>query len=396
MTYLPPLRLTRATVLRDGALQDRSVAIAEGRITRGPLPEIDLSGYLILPGIVDLQSDALDRHLMPRPGAAVPPREALAAAEREAAAAGVTTVWLSQGWSWEGGLRTPEAAERMLQALSDHRPQAVIDLRLALRCETHLVDSAPRLLAAVRRYRTDFVIFADQTAEVLDAARDVPQRLAARAARLGVDPAELIAAAQAARGRAPEVPRHLCRLAEAFDGLGVTYGSHADPDGETRERFAMIGAKLAALPLTRRAAATARAMGDPVIIGAPDVQRGRNPSGLGSCRVPALDLLRDRLCDALVSDFHPPALSAAAWKLADEGRMTLPEAWSLVSRAPAQILRLHDRGEIAPGKRADLVVVNAATRAVEATIAGGRLAYLAGEAGRRFLSAPGPVRLAAE
>jgi alpha-D-ribose 1-methylphosphonate 5-triphosphate diphosphatase len=188
------------------------------------------------------------------------------------------------------------------------------------------------------------------------------------------------------------VPRHLCRLAEAFDGLGVTYGSHGDPDGETRERFAMIGAKVAAFPLSRRAAATARAMGDPVVLAAPDVQRGRHPAG----RVPALDLLRDRLCDALASDWHPPALSAAAWTLVDEGRMTLPEAWALVSRAPAQILRLHDRGEIAPGKRADLVVVNAATRAVEATIAGGRLAYLSGEAGRRFLSAPGPVRLAAE
>jgi alpha-D-ribose 1-methylphosphonate 5-triphosphate diphosphatase len=392
MTFLPPLRLTRATVLRDGALQERSVAIAEGRITRGPLPGIDLSGYLILPGIVDLQSDALERHLLPRPGAGVPPREALAAAEREAAAAGVTTVWLSQGWSWEGGLRAPEAAERMLHALADHRPRAVIDLRLALRCETHLVDGAPRLLAAIRRHRLDFVIFSDQTAEGLDAARDTPQRLAARAARWGADPAELIAAAQAARGRSPEVPRHLCRLAEAFDGMGVTYGSHADPDGETRERFSMIGAKLAAFPTTRRAAATARAMGDPVILAAPDVQRGRNAPG----RVTALDLLRDRLCDALASDWHPPALSAAVWTLVDEGRMTLPEAWALISRAPAHLMRLHDRGEIAPGKRADLVVVNAATRAVEATIAGGRLAYLAGEAGRRFLSAPGPVRLAAE
>jgi alpha-D-ribose 1-methylphosphonate 5-triphosphate diphosphatase len=392
MSLLPPLRLTRARVLREGEMQDRSVAIAGGRITKGPLPEVDLSGYLILPGIVDLHSDALERHLLPRPPAAFPAAAALAAAEREAAAAGVTTVWLAQGWSWEGGIRAPEAAERFLQAHQDYRAQAVVDLRVQLRCETHLVDGAPRLLAAVRRHGIDYVTFNDHVAEVIDAGGAATSRVMARAERLGVLPADYLAAAGAARARAAEVPRHLCRLAEAFDRMGVVYASHDDPDAETRERFAMIGAKLAEFPATRRAAATARAMGDPVILGAPNVLRGRSHSG----RVSALDLLRDRLCDALASDFHPPSLAAAAWKLVDSGRMELPQAWNLLARNPARILRLPDRGEIALGRRADLVIVNEHTRAIEATIAGGRLAYLAGEAGRRFLSVPAAFRLAAE
>jgi alpha-D-ribose 1-methylphosphonate 5-triphosphate diphosphatase len=396
MSLLPPLRLTRARVLRDGEMQDRSVAIAGGRITKGPLPEVDLSGYLILPGIVDLHSDALERHLLPRPPAAFPAAAALAAAEREAAAAGVTTVWLAQGWSWEGGIRAPEAAERFLQAHRDYRAQAVVDLRVQLRCETHLVDGAPRLLEAVRRHGIDYVTFNDHVAEVIDAGRDAPSQVlshvAGRAERLGVAPEDYLAAAGAARARASEVPRHLCRLAEAFDGMGVVYASHDDPDAETRERYAMIGAKLAEFPATRRAAATARAMGDPVILGAPNILRGRSHSG----GVSALDLLRDRLCDALASDYHPPSLAAAAWKLVDTGRMELPQAWALLARNPARILRLPDRGEIALGRRADLVIVNEQTRAIEATIAGGRLAYLAGEAGRRFLSAPAAFRLAAE
>ena len=65
----PPssLRLTGATVLRDGALQQRSVAFEDGRISKGPLPEVDLSGYLVLPGIVDLHGSAFERHLAPRP-----------------------------------------------------------------------------------------------------------------------------------------------------------------------------------------------------------------------------------------------------------------------------------------------------------------------------------------
>ena len=62
----PALRFTGAEVLRDGELQLRSVAIAEGRITRGPLPEVNLTGYMILPGIIDLHGDAFERHLAPR------------------------------------------------------------------------------------------------------------------------------------------------------------------------------------------------------------------------------------------------------------------------------------------------------------------------------------------
>jgi alpha-D-ribose 1-methylphosphonate 5-triphosphate diphosphatase len=68
----------------------------------------------------------------------------------------------------------------------------------------------------------------------------------------------------------------------------------------------------------------------------------------------------------------------------------------MISTKPAEILRLPDRGRLTPGLRADLVVVNAQTRAIEATIAAGRLTYLAGEAGRRFLSQPQALRMAAE
>ena len=92
----------------------------------------------------------------------------------------------------------------------------------------------------------------------------------------------------------------------------------------------------------------------------------------------------------------PKADVDSAFKLADDGVMSLPRAWALISERPAEILRLADRGVIDYGKRADLVVVNEASRAVEATIVGGRLAYLAGEAAHRFLAAGASLALAAE
>lgn len=390
--YLPPLRFTGATILRDGELQQRSLAIAEGRITRGPLPELDLSGYLILPGIVDLHGDAFERHVAPRPATPFAPGIGLAATDREAAANGVTTAWLAQSWSWEGGHRGPDHAEAMMAALDAYRPQMLTDLRLQIRCETHMVDTGQRLLDAMRRHRIGYVVFNNHLDEIADLARACPDRLAHWAAQAGSTPRAYRARVEAALAQSGEVPRHLCRLADAFDEMGVLYGSHDDPDGETRERFSMIGARIAEFPLTRRAAAAAKAMNDPVLLGGPNVLRGGSQSG----NVSALDLIGQGLCDALVSDYYYPALAHAVWRLVDHGMMDLPRAWAMISERPAEILRLPDRGRLDLGRRADLCVIDARTRAVEMTVAGGRLAYLAGEAARRLATRVHALDMAAE
>jgi alpha-D-ribose 1-methylphosphonate 5-triphosphate diphosphatase len=390
---LPPLRLVGATVLRDGVMQRRSVAIADGRITRGPLPEVDLTGYLVLPGIIDLHGDGFERHIQPRTGVSFDLAGALRSAAREIAGCGITTAWLAQGWSWEGAHRSPEAAEALLVAHDRLRGSFGPDIRVQLRAEVHLTDDTARLIAAVRRFGVDFVIFNDHLAEGRAMQARRPADFALWARKLGRDPEALGASLDAAEARAPEVPRHLCRLAEAFDEAGVAYGSHDDPDGETRERYSMIGARIAEFPTSRVAAAAAKAMGSPVLMGAPNVVRGRSASG----NVAAEALIAEGLCDALVSDYHYPALPQAAFALVDRGLCTLPQAWGMISTAPAEVLRLRDRGRIEPGLRADLVVVNAETREIEATISGGRMAYLAGEVARRFLAAPQPLlRIAAE
>lgn len=390
--FLQPLRFTGAKILRDGELQQRSLAISEGRITRGPLPEVDLSGYLILPGIVDLHGDAFERHIAPRPAADFALGLGLAATDREAAANGVTTAWLAQSWSWEGGHRGPDRAEALMAALDAYRPQMLTDLRIQIRCETHLVDTAARMLDAIRRHRIDYVVFNNHLDETVEMARTQPERVQHWAHLSGRTPEEFMALVEATLARTPEVPRHLCRLAEVFDEIGVLYGSHDDPDGETRERYSMIGARIAEFPISRRAAAAAKAMSDPVLLGAPNVVRGRSQSG----NVSASDLVAQGLCDALVSDYYYPALSHAAWRLVDLGLKTLPQAWAMISETPAEILRLPDRGRLDLGRRADLCVVNEQTRAVEMTIAGGRLTYLAGEAAHRFADRINLLDMAAE
>ena len=389
---LPQMRLTGAQILCDGAMQHRSISFAEGRIARGPLPEVDLSNYLILPGIIDLHGDGFERHIAPRPTAPFPLAAGLASFDREAAAHGVTTAYLAQGWSWEGGHRGPDYAEKLFAALDAYRPAALTDLRVQIRAETHLVDETARLIAAVKRFDIGYVIFNDHLEEGQHMARLAPTDFAAWARKVGKTTEEMAAVIDEATIKAKAVPRSLCTLAEAFDALGVTDGSHDDPDGDTRERYSMIGARVAEFPLSRRAAAAAHAMNSPVVMGAPNVVRGKSQSG----NISAQTLVIDGLCDALVSDYHVPALPLAAWALVDREVASLPVAWAMISTNPAEIMRITDRGRLDAGLRADMVVIHAATRAIEATICGGRLTFLAGEAAQRFMVQQQSQALAAE
>ncbi len=374
LAILPPLRLTGADILRDGMMQRRSLSFADGRITRGPFPEVDLSGFLVLPGIVDLQVGPL-----------VQPAE-IARLDADCAAAGVTTALAAVEWGWQSPRHAPETAQALLAALQVSRPGLRTDMQASITSESRLVDEGARLIDTAARHRPALVVFADTLHDLHEMRRTAPHTFAAHAHGIGTTAEALSQAADAAAQRTRDMPRHLCRLADAFDTLGLIYGSRNDPDGETRERHQMIGARVALFPATRQAAAAARAMMSPVLLRAADANAGRTGSGL----------LAAGLGEALASDAARPMLAQAAWAAVDAGLLALPRAWAMISERPAEILRLADRGRLDPGLRADLTIVNAATRAVEATISAGRLVHVAGEAARRFSAAALPLRIAAE
>ena len=113
------------------------------------------------------------------------------------------------------------------------------------------------------------------------------------------------------------------------------------------------GAVIAEFPTTQEAATAARAAGLSIVGGAPNVVRGRSHSGNAS----ALEFARAGLLDILSSDYVPVALLHAAFKLAEEGGMSLPDAVATVSANPAAAAGLVDRGIVKPGLRADLIRV---------------------------------------
>ncbi len=376
--------LTGAKVLQpDGALQDASLSIADGQIVDTPVGRtVDLSGFLVLPGIVDLHGDGFERHVAPRRGAMKQMNEGIMAAEAELAANGVTTGVMAQFWSWEGGVRGPDFAARILTAIAAVKGQVVTDLRAQLRFETHLLDDYAALPGKLRDWDVSYLVFNDHLPHDRLAEGRKPPRLTGQALKAGRNPERHFEMLLDLHSRGPALPAALDSLCEILTAQGVRLGSHDDQSATDRALWRDRGVRISEFPETQDAAEAARDAGDAIIMGAPNLVRGGSHKGNAS----AIDLVAMGLCDALASDYHYPSLRRAALMLSQTGLLDLGAAWQLISDGPARILGLTDRGRLAPGLRADLVILDQTSHRVAATLSGGRVSYMTGDIAARLLN----------
>jgi alpha-D-ribose 1-methylphosphonate 5-triphosphate diphosphatase len=371
-----------ARVMRPGGWDDAPLAIVGGLVVEGAAGRrVDLSGYDILPGIVDAHGDGFERHMAPRRGALRERESGMVACAAELAANGITTAMLAQFWSWEGGMRGPEFAEEVFASVSAVAPTVPVDLRLQLRLETHFLDRFAEAEAVVARHGIGYVVFNDHLPHARLAEGRKPPRLTGQALKSGRSPETHLALMQALHARAGEVPEALDGLCARLAARGVRMGSHDDRTAGGRAAWRARGVSVSEFPETVEAAQAARDGGDAVVLGAPNVVRGASHAG----NVAASELIGRGLCDALASDYHYPAPARAAWRCVELGLLDAPEAWRLVSDGPARLLGLADRGRLEPGLRADLVVMERATRRIAMTVAGGQVAWLSGALAARLI-----------
>ncbi|WP_353627995.1 alpha-D-ribose 1-methylphosphonate 5-triphosphate diphosphatase [Sulfitobacter sp. TCYB15] len=376
------VEFTGAHVLGADALEPRPLAVAQGLITDvAQTTRVDLDGYMIVPGIVDVHGDGFERHLAPRRGAMKTMQEGLVAAEAELAANGITTAVLAQFISWEGGLRGYEFAEQVFGAIQQVSDTLVTDLRGQLRLETHLLDLYADLPQRMQDWGLSYVVFNDHLPHDRLAKGQVPKRMVGQALKAGRNPDDHLRMMQDLHAQSADVPGALDWLCKVLAARGIQMGSHDDTTAEGRALWRKRGVRVAEFPETQEAAEAAAAAGDYVVLGSPNVVRGGSHNG----NVSALDLISMGIGGALASDYHYPSPRRAAFMLADRGVLPLAQAWHLVSAGPAAVLGLSDRGVIATGKRADLLVLDAQTRRVALTMSGGRVSYMSGDIAARFL-----------
>jgi alpha-D-ribose 1-methylphosphonate 5-triphosphate diphosphatase len=334
---------------------------------------IDACGLLVLPGIVDLHGDAFERQMMPRPGVDFPLDVALIDTDRQMIANGITTAFHGVTWSWEPGLRGAENAHALVDAVAALRSQLAVDTRLHLRHETFNLDAEETILGWIGAKRIDLLAFNNHMGQALPNPKK-PDKRKGMAVRTGLTLEafdELVARINA---RAADVPASMARLAAASRASCVPMLSHDDETPAMRQDFRTLGAHIAEFPVNEETARDAAGAGEFIVFGAPNVVRGGSHTGWTS----AAEMVRKGLCAVLASDYYYPALPLAPFRLVADGVLPLPKAWDLISAAPARAAGLTDRGELATGRRADVILVDAAQALrprIVAVIAGGKLVH---------------------
>jgi alpha-D-ribose 1-methylphosphonate 5-triphosphate diphosphatase len=362
----------------DGRIGPGSITVADGRIaavsTEPAAQATDTGRYLVLPGIVDLHGDAFERQLMPRPGVHFAPVPALLETDRQLLSNGITTAFHGVTLSWEPGLRGIQAARDFLAALAAARPRLGADTRLHLRFECSSLDAVEEVVAWIEAGRIDLLAFNEHTDDI---ARDIERgKLGTYLGRTRLDQAGFVALFEQVRARLHAMPDTVARLAAAARQAAIPMASHDDSSPTQRRQYRDLGCHISEFPINEQTARTAIDAGETVILGGPNVVRGGSHAG----RLSAVEAAEAGLCTALTSDYYYPTLLQAAFILA--GRDTLPFAacWALVSRNPARAAGLDDRGEIAPGRRADLLLVDESDPALPRVVASyvaGRLRFAA-------------------
>jgi alpha-D-ribose 1-methylphosphonate 5-triphosphate diphosphatase len=379
------LRITGGRVLlRSDGEQMVDLAIEDGRIAGidrdGGGPELDARGLLVLPGIVDIHGDAFERQMQPRPGVGFPADVALHDTEAQLLANGITTAFHGVTLSWEPGLRSLEAWRNLLVALEART--WTCDMRVHLRWEAYNLDALDTALTDIATGRVHLVAFNDHTPGIMKKIDD-PVATAKYNDRTGMKFDAFRSLAMRVAARADAVPAALERIAAAAREAGVPMASHDDDSTATRVGFRACGARICEFPMAEAVGEEARSAGDWVVMGSPNVVRGGSHLGWAS----AARLAEAGICNVLSSDYFYPAMLRAALILAGRGVLDLRSAWGLITANPAAAAGLSDRGAIADGLRADLVLVDPRVPRVVATIAAGRIAYLAAEGAARLSAA---------
>lgn len=359
---------------------------------------IDARGLILAPALVDLHGDAFERQIMPRPGVFIATDTAVLETDRQLAANGIATAYHAITLGWGPGLRSVGRGRDLITALSDLAPRLTVENRVQLRWETFAFEAVDLIEEMLAGPLTPSLAFNDHTSmamrgfdvsiqdrafefspEFTVADPDDPRmegRVSGDAVRSNLGAAGYIAQMKQIWQRRPDVPAMMARVATAARAAGAPMLSHDDTRAETRDWFRDLGSRVCEFPMVLEAAENARSNGDTVIFGAPNVLRGG--SHIGS--LGAADMVEAGLCDALASDYYYPAMLAAVARLDAERRAPRPALWSLVSQGPARAMHLTDRGRIAPGLRADLVLVDwpeDGAPAIRGTWVAGRRAYAA-------------------
>lgn len=346
-----PEEVVRGTVTVRNGLID---AIDHGRSSLSN--RIDFKGDYLLPGLIELHTDHLERHFAPRPGVRWPSLAAILSHDAAVASAGITTVFdaLAIGDTLENSARVRDLQD-MVQTIQTAQDKGILRAEhlIHLRCEVGYPRVMELLDGLIDHPLVNFVSLMDHTPGQRQFTR-IEKLFQYYQGKYGLNDEQmqqLITERQINQGR--YASGHRKEILERCEKLQLPVASHDDTTVDHVMEAASDGIVLCEFPTTLEAADAARFYGLSILMGAPNLILGGSHSG----NVSALELGKRRLLDILSSDYVPSSLIQGAFLIHQELGIPLPEAIATVTAHPARISNLDDRGSLQVGKRADLIRV---------------------------------------
>jgi alpha-D-ribose 1-methylphosphonate 5-triphosphate diphosphatase len=358
--------LTNARLVLPNEVVRGTVVVQDGRIealdhTVSSVPEaIDLAGDYLIAGLVDLHTDNLERHYQPRSGVEWDAVSAAISHDTQIAGSGITTVYDSltlgaaSGWDMRAETIGP-IVEGLHTAIA--RDMLRVEHVLHMRCEVTHPEIVPIFEAFLEDPLVRFMSLMDhapgdrQSPDIVEYRQRYLKTFQGDEAAVDQHITELL------HGSRVYGPDNRRRLAEVARRQAISFASHDDARPEHIEEAAGLGACVTEFPTTLEAAEAAHQAGIKILMGSPNLIRGRSHSG----NVAATTLAERNRLDILSSDYIPASLLQAAFKLTQESfGWSLPRALATVTSAPAETAGLGDRGRLEERLRADLVRVQIA------------------------------------
>ena len=348
-------------ILADRVIDRGWIALADGQVAEfgegdAPVGSEDAGGDLIMPGLIELHTDHLEAHYEPRPKVFWNPIAAVVSYDGQLATCGITTVLDSlrigrDDESKDGGLA---------EAITSARDAGMmrVDHFLHLRCEIPMPNVLDEMQELIGRPDVRLMSLMDHTPGQRQFRDEVKLRDYYRGKGAGMTDAELDTLFERRfayqKAYAADNMRAIVALAQQYQ---IPLASHDDTTDENVTDAVRDGVSVAEFPTTIEAARGLHQAGIGILMGAPNVVRGGSHSG----NIAAVDLAREGLLDILSSDYIPSSLLMAALQLPRHvPAIDLASAIRTVTKTPAEAVGLADRGEIAAGKRADLIRVHVA------------------------------------
>jgi alpha-D-ribose 1-methylphosphonate 5-triphosphate diphosphatase len=355
------LALTNARIVLDNGVLHGTLIARNGMIrlveegsTQAP-GAIDCEGDYIVPGLIELHTDNLEKHLMPRAGVIWPSLSAVLTHDAQIVAAGITTVFdaLSVGDLEEESVRI-ETLRSTYDAILEGQASGALraDHWIHLRCEL----AYPRLMEALEPLMDHgsvrLISLMDHTPGQRQ-YRDLQQyrKYYSKNHMTWTEEEFADVVKRRTEQQATYSAKHESAVLSMSHGRNMVLASHDDTDAQQVDHARRIGVTISEFPTTQEAADAAHAHGLTTVMGAPNMVRGGSHSG----NVAAVELAHSDRLDMLSSDYVPASLLHGAFLLHTQAGWSMPRAMATVSKNPAKALGFSDRGQLKPGMRADVV-----------------------------------------